>query len=257
MNADSLFNSQTKRAENHWASISDMMAGLMIIFLFIAVAYMRSIAQEKDNLEQAVVMLNQAQESLLNEKDKIEQIIVMWDRTQENLFIDLYEEFKDDLPRWQASLNRETLSLRFEEPSVFFEAGSAQLTEGFRRILDDFFPRYLEVLRKYNANIAEVRIEGHTSSEWIGAKSEMEAYFRNMELSQNRTRSVLQYCLTLPTLGQDISWAKETITANGLSSSALVLLPDGSEDVSLSRRVEFRVRTDAERRIVTILEGIR
>jgi len=44
--------------------------------------------------------------------------------------------------------------------------------------------------------------------------------------------------------------------ANGLSSSDPILLPNGLEDVHLSRRVEFRVRTDAEKRIVTILEGM-
>jgi len=236
MDANSLFDSRTKKTENHWTSISDLMSGLMIVFLFISVAYMRSVT---------------------NEKNKVEQVAIMWNQTQENLFIDLYDEFKDDLPRWQASLNRKTLSLRFEEPSVFFVIGSAQLTEGFRRILDDFFPRYLKILRKYSANIAEVRIEGHTSSEWAGTNNVLEAYFRNMELSQNRTRSVLQYCLTTPALDQDISWAIKTITANGLSSSTPVLLSDGTEDVSLSRRVEFRVRTDAEQRIVTILEGMK
>jgi outer membrane protein OmpA-like peptidoglycan-associated protein len=236
MKNDSIFSFVAKNFEEHWSSISDLMSGLMIIFLFVSVAYMRSVTQEKD---------------------KIQQVVVMWNQTQENLFLDLYEEFKDDLQRWQASLNRETLSLRFEEPSVFFEAGSAQITDGFKRILDDFFPRYLEILRKYQTNIAEVRIEGHTSSEWTGTKDTMDAYFKNMELSQNRTRSVLQYCLTLSAVDQQLSWAIKTITANGLSSSSPILLDNGAEDHSLSRRVEFRVRTDAEKRIVTILEDMK
>jgi outer membrane protein OmpA-like peptidoglycan-associated protein len=189
------------------------MSGLMIIFLFVSVAYMQSVTREKD---------------------KIEQVAITWNQAQETLFLDLQKEFEDDLPRWKASLNRETLSVRFEEPSVFFEVGSAQITDGFKKILDNFFPRYLEILRKYQSSIAEVRIEGHTSSEWAGARDMIDAYFKNMELSQNRTRSVLQYCLTISAVNQELSWAIKTITANGLSSSSPILLENGTEDSSLS-----------------------
>ena len=225
-----------RELENPWASFSDMMSGLMIIFLFISVAYMSSVTKEKE---------------------KIEEIAVMWDRTQEELYLDLEREFKYDLPKWKASLNRETLSVRFEEPSVFFEAGSAAITQGFQAILSDFFPRYINILRKYQSNIAEVRIEGHTSSEWIGANNPLDAYFLNMQLSQDRTRAVLQYCLTLPAISHHLQWAIRTITANGLSSSKPILSINGQEDLALSRRVEFRVRTDAEKQVLSILERIK
>ena len=71
-----------------------------------------------------------------------------------------------------------------------------------------------------------------------------------MELSQNRTRSVLEYCFGLMTQEQ-IKWAKSLITANGLSSSQPILV-HGVEDKSLSRRVEFRVRTNAEKHLEDI-----
>ena len=221
--------------DNPWASISDMMSGLMIIFLFISVAYMNNVTKEKS---------------------KIENIAITWDKTQEKLYTDLKSEFQNDLAKWQASLNRETLSVRFDEPSVFFVAGSAILTPTFQEILNDFFPRYMNILRKYQDNIVEVRIEGHTSSEWIGAKDKLDAYFRNMQLSQDRTRTVLQYCLTLPAISSHLEWAISTITANGLSSSKLIINGNGQEDQALSRRVEFRVRTDSEKRVLKILEGI-
>ena len=222
--------------ENPWASVSDMMSGLMIIFLFISVAYMSSVTKEKE---------------------KIEEIAIMWDRTQEELYFDLEKEFRYDLPKWKASLNRENLSIRFEEPSVLFEAGSAAITEGFQDILSDFFPRYIEILRKYQDSIVEVRIEGHTSSEWVGAKHFLDAHFHNMQLSQDRTRAVLQYCLMLPPIHYHLQWAIKTITANGLSSSKPVIDADGREDLFLSRRVEFRVRTDSEKKVINILEKIK
>jgi outer membrane protein OmpA-like peptidoglycan-associated protein len=47
------------------------------------------------------------------------------------------------------------------------------------------------------------------------------------------------------------------MTANGLSSSQLILQEDGLEDARRSRRVEFVVVTDAQKRLSTILEEIR
>jgi outer membrane protein OmpA-like peptidoglycan-associated protein len=122
-------------------------------------------------------------------------------------------------------------------------------------ILDDFFPRYIKLLfTKYKDNIEEIRIEGHTSSEWMEYKIDPEtAYFKNMKLSQDRTRSVLIYVLQMIKADKLKQWARGKITANGLSSSKLIIKPNGEEDKEASRRVEFRVRTDAESQIGKIL----
>ena len=76
------------------------------------------------------------------------------------------------------------------------------------------------------------------------------AYFNNMELSQNRTRRVLEFILNNQQTDKD--WIRQKLTANGLSSSKLVIKNE-IEDKEKSRRVEFRVRTNAEKRIVKIL----
>lgn len=232
MSPDRIFRTSHDDGEEHWISVSDLMAGLMIIFLFIAITYIRPI---------------------LNERDAIKEIAVTWQESEVALYDRLKEEFKDDLPRWNAELERETLTVRFTEPEILFDSGRATLKPEFEYILSDFFPRYLNVLSDFRDDIAEVRIEGHTSSEWMVATSGDEAYFHNMELSQNRTRAVLEYALLLPGSSAQKSWAKKYITANGLSSSRLIFA-NGKEDKERSRRVEFRVRTNAKREIVRILE---
>jgi len=216
------------------------MSGLMILFLFIAVAYM-------------IQVINQSQ--------TVRQIAVTWSATQEELYQALEREFRDDLPRWKAEIDRSALSVRFNEPSILFEAGRSDVRDAFKEILSDFFPRYLRVVRNFSTAIEEVRIEGHTSSEWltgVGQRRAMtpeDAYFLNMQLSQDRTRAVLQYCLTQARLvDEERTWVRSMITANGLSSSKLVLSPAGNEDRERSRRVEFRIRTNAERRILNILD---
>ena len=237
MNED-ILTTREQDTEEHWISISDMMAGLMVIFLFIAISYMLHVHAEKD---------------------KIERIAVTYEKLQSDLYADLEAEFKNDLDKWNAVLNKQTLSIRFKEPEVLFEQGEAEVRLPFQKILDDFFPRYIQILRrpKYVEDIAEIRIEGHTSSEWQAGTSPEAAYIHNMELSQGRTRSVLEYVLQIPSIGhnQEIQdWLTRYLTANGLSSSKLVTHADGRENRGESRRVEFRVRTNAEKRILEIIK---
>ncbi len=124
----------------------------------------------------------------------------------------------------------------------------------FEHVLKDFFPRYVRILKipKYKDDIEEIRIEGHTSSEWRFDVPRDSAYLLNMRLSQDRTRSVLEYVVELPEVADDKEWLRGFVTANGLSSSKLILRKD-EEDKAASRRVEFRVRTNAEKRIVSII----
>jgi hypothetical protein len=51
----------------------------------------------------------------------------------------------------------------------------------------------------------------------------------------------------------EADWAQGLITANGLSSSHPILT-NGVENKELSRRVEFRVRTNAEKQLEEIAD---
>jgi outer membrane protein OmpA-like peptidoglycan-associated protein len=147
------------------------------------------------------------------------------------------------------------LTIRFEEPEVLFDTGKDTLKPRFTVILDDFFPRYVSILSspKYKDSIEEIRVEGHTSSIWKNAQADR-AYFENMQLSQSRTRTVLEYVLSLPQLHSQQSWLRSRVTANGLSSSKIIYR-DGKEDTKASQRVEFRVRTNADERIADMLKA--
>ena len=216
--------------EDHWISISDMMSGLMIIFLFIAVSYMIKVNAEKD---------------------KIKEIAITYNRLQNDLYNDLFEEFESNLDDWDAIIVRETMSFRFNEPEILFDIGECTIKPRFELILKDFFPRYIEILTDsaYKNDIEEIRTEGHTSTEWKGVSGDF-AYFNNMQLSQERTRSVMEKVIGFPEISVEKEWLKQCLTANGLSSGKVIFHDDnGSEDKTASRRVEFRVRTNAEKEL--------
>jgi outer membrane protein OmpA-like peptidoglycan-associated protein len=178
----------------------------------------------------------------MEQGESVKDVVVAIRDTERRLGERLQHEFAQDLARWNASLDPATLTVQFANPELLFETGSAALRPSFEALLSDFMPRYLSRLREFRSDIDEVRIEGHTSSEWRGTSSPIDAYFRNMALSQDRTRSVLEYSLDKTALPADMrGWAQGVITANGLASSRLRFRPDGSEDPTASRRVEFRV----------------
>jgi outer membrane protein OmpA-like peptidoglycan-associated protein len=236
--SDALSADRMVASEDHWIPLSDLMTGLMVMFLLIAVCYMVRVEADAD---------------------KIKTVAVAYTDTRDALYEALRREFSADLPRWHAQLLKDDLTIRFSEPDILFAEGSSELKLAFRQILDDFFPRYVRILTspKFRSAISEIRIEGHTSSDWVGARSPDVAYLHNMELSQARTRSTLLYVLALPRLRGDVDWLRRFVTANGLSSSRPILDASGEEDAVRSRRVEFRIRTDAETRIAKILEVAR
>lgn len=222
----------TEQEENHWLSVSDLMAGLMVVFLFIAIALMRD----------AIITAG-----------KMREVAVTFQQAQVDIYKSLMGEFQGDLQRWDAKIDRDTLTFTFQSPEVLFKTGAIALNGRYRALLADFFPRYLNVLGPYKDSISEVRIEGHTSSIWSSSTSEKDAYFLNMALSQGRTRSVLDYVYSLEDVAPQREWIKGNIAAVGFSSSKAIMVGD-REDYGRSRRVSFRVISNADVRIKQILE---
>lgn len=215
---DNSFEFGEKTNDEQWAPMSDLMAALMLIFMFVAIVFVRSV------IEEATVQQEEC----------------------EKIFQVLSAEFGSDFENWDVELLSD-LTIRFRNPDILFESGEDTISIRFQTILEEFFPRYLNILRSdpYRDDIREVRIEGHTSSVWLNSGSDTDAYFKNMALSQARTLAILNLVLELPASRHYSEWLRPLITANGLSSSKPILNQDGSEDVARSRRVEFRLMTSS------------
>lgn len=215
-------------SQSHWIPLSDLMTGLMLIFMLLS----------------ALFMLRVEQTTTL--------VVREYEETKNDLLRALQDSFAKDLEQWNAEFLGD-MTLRFNNPGVLFATGSSTLRPEFHKILSDFFPRYISIITddKYKGAIKEIRIEGHTSSFW-GNVSDKDAYFHNMALSQERTRAALEYILKLPSLRRDEDWLRGHLTANGLSSSKPVKRPDGSIDEQASQRVEFRLVTNAEERLESL-----
>lgn len=210
-------------------SISDMMSGLMLVFLFIAISFMVKIESQKQ---------------------KMQDVALEYRDIKVNLNEALYGEFEEDLKRWNASITKDNRVV-FSSPEVLFDISSSDIKDEFKLVLEDFFARYVKVLtsKEYKDEIYELRVEGHTSKSWKGANSADEIYLNNMKLSQDRAYSVLKYCHSLKdeAIQKNKNWLEKHLRANGMAFSEIK-----SEDES--RRVEFRIEMKSEERVTQLLD---
>jgi outer membrane protein OmpA-like peptidoglycan-associated protein len=211
-----------------------MMAGLMMVFLFIAVVFMQQI-KEKEGTATAIVDDYKATSSELNSA--------------------LHREFDEDLAKWGAEITHNNF-VRFNEPSTLFDGGEWVIKNRFAVILEDFYPRYLSILtsKQFVNDIAELRIEGHTSSRMAKPTPLNLKYMYNADLSQKRAFSVLNFVFNLETVAGHREWMVSVLRANGLAFSKTINNPTtNKEDFAKSRRVEFSVTTNMEDRLLEAL----
>ncbi|HEX4045743.1 MAG TPA: OmpA family protein [Gammaproteobacteria bacterium] len=217
--------------QTHWISLSDLMTGLMMVFMLIAASFMLRV-------EQTTTL-----------------VVKEYQETKSNLSMALQKEFAQNLKQWNAEMLGD-MTIRFKDPNVLFDTGSATVKPAFKEILKDFMPRYIKLVtsEKYKNSIKEIRIEGHTSKRWASNTDELTAYIKNMRLSQERSQSTLEYILSLPSLNNDQVWIRQNLTANGFSSSKPIIGKNGIIDADRSQRVEFRIITNADERMQAIAE---
>lgn len=153
------------------------------------------------------------------------------------------KEFSQDFTKWNASFDEYTLTFRFNNPSLMFEKGSNKLNSKYKKILEDFFPRYLYAIKEYKNSIKNIYVLGHTSSSYESVKSEEDKFEKNMLLSQKRADEVFVFVKNIidNRVIENETFLNSKLISEGKSSSELILNSDGSENIELSKRVEFRI----------------
>ncbi len=217
---------------NVWMSVSDLMTGLMVIFLFITVAYLKRV---------------QTNQSML--KDFVEN--------KQELHDKLVEKFKAETQEKIITIGGD-LSMRFQNAETLFDDGSWDLKPEFEKQLSVILPKYLDVLLndslKYK--IREIRIEGHTNNIPF-PKLDKDPYMANLILSQRRAQSVMQFLREIPEYKEyspeDQKLLDYWFTATGFSyghaldkNNEIAHVSGKVVDSAKSRRVEFRIITSGE-----------
>ena len=220
-----------------WISMSDMMTGLMLVFLLIAIVFMYQVQLKQKEQNKILFDYNNAKEKLYNEINK---------------------SFKDKSNKWWMKINND-LSINF---NVDFEPDSYLLKQELKDILDKFIPKYLFLINqeKYKDRIKEVRIEWHT---WECSVYE---YEECLILSQRRANSVLLYLQNTSSFKELEKKYKEKLnfwfTANWMWDWKLldenweyIYFSKQKPNNQNSRRVEFKIITNSDSTIKNIINN--
>ena len=72
------FKRKDKNSDNVWSSISDLMSGLMIVFLFTSVIFMSKVIYENTNIKK--------------QQQTVENIVTTYEESKENIIKDQYQK---------------------------------------------------------------------------------------------------------------------------------------------------------------------
>ena len=216
---------------NVWMSVSDLMTGLMVIFLFVSIAYME---------------------------------LTEYVDTKNKLYDELHETFKQQIGNDVLAINND-LSMRFAKAESLFDNGQWNVSARFENTLEDVIPVYMNVLLhdSLRTHIKEIRVEGHTDTKPFG-RTDSDPYLSNLDLSQKRAREVVKCMRRICAENfeaRDQKQIEEWLTAVGYSYTH-ALDADGNYaaesrkpiDMDRSKRVEIRIITDDYRVLKEIVK---
>jgi outer membrane protein OmpA-like peptidoglycan-associated protein len=213
---------KTSELNDYWMSYSDLMAGLLLIFiLFLTVTILDYKGVEE--------VLAEKTDTLKQKEKQIQSVLGV----KAEIIKELQLAFKDS--NLSMDIDPNTGSIRFEG-GVFFESASDSISEDGRKNLEEFVPKYISILLspQFKDSVSQIIVEGHTDKKG--------SYLFNLDLSQRRAHSVVKKIFEedfkkFP-FKEDL---KSFITANGRAYSKPIVV-NGVYNPDKSRRVEFLFR---------------
>ena len=208
---------QEEEEGRFWPSFTDLLTTILLCFMLIFIIMM-------------VIKSLQIEEM----KKTLDQIMGV----RAELVQQLRNEFTDSA--YGIKVDEKTGAIIFNTEILFAYDDAELKTESFA-FLDEFVPRYLDVLLEsgYEDYVAEIIIEGHTDRDGD--------YLYNLELAQNRAYSVASYVMSDDFPYKHIQEELEAkLTVNSKSYSDFRTDEAGNYSAEDSRRVEFKFRLKDE-----------
>lgn len=232
----------------NWIGVSDLMAGIAIIFIAFTT---NAIAKQNPNDELMQMVKAQARQMIETTQWFVEATEIKTGPPIEE-FCKIMQKAEGALEANGVQVGSCTggrVNIVFDDQETQFRPASSEIPERLKTSLNLAIPEVLgsiraEGLKPYMESFV---VEGHTSDEWIDVGT-AEAYWLNMELSQNRAREVLKHIrekIIKPELEQ-YCWIRKIGSASGLSSRDLIIQEDGNANRRKSRRIEIVILTQAE-----------
>ena len=212
-----------------WIPYSDLMAGLLGIFALLLVITIYKLGEPLNDVR-----------SLLEERRAVVE--------------DLKTSFRGD-KRIEIT---DAGSIRFLG-EILFEPGNDELSNDGREVLTDLMPKYLDVItsrQQFTNQLSRILVEGHADPSFALDDS-VAAYLYNLDLSQRRAASVVEYLIQSDVLHVHEEFMQRFFMASGRSSTDLIKDGrTGEVDFARSRRIQIDFLMKDKELLNTIMKAI-
>ena len=214
MNKRSKSNAAEEVEENvFWVTMTDMLLGLMIVFMTLFILAMTGFTQNKITTQSA-------------QSDVAKKLIKNMQSQKVAAEIDPF-----------------TGQVKISELELF-ELNSYQLSTKGKLYLDKFIPIYINTVfsnKEMSDKVSSIIVQGHTDSQsYAGLSSKEEQFVKNMDLSLKRANSVAEYIFKTKYNKQYSDKLTKNLVVEGKSFSQPIMV-NGKEDYKKSRRVELKL----------------
>lgn len=203
--------SRSGETESFWASYSDLMAGVLLVFALTTAMTMLSIGSRLVETTEQVDRWNGLVEELCHDRELT---------ALENVQVDC-----------------DTGALIIQSDSLQFAFNNTQLGDAGKDLLRDVVPRYLEVVRRkpeLQAFVEAIEIAGHTDR--------LDRNLANPQISRDRAGAVLAYLLREPAMEPHWEFLTQKAVTAGYADTRFPEEDCAEDACAAARRVEITVR---------------
>src|SRR6266536_4724430 len=106
MSLDALLPSRkhSSHGDGHWIPLSDLMTGLMMVFMLVAIVFMIHVQEDAKKSKQQALRAEADARSAERQAIVVKSIALIYEQMRLKLYDDLYKEFAADLPAWGAEI---------------------------------------------------------------------------------------------------------------------------------------------------------
>lgn len=204
---------ETDEENVFWVTMSDMLLGLMMVFMTLFVLTITGFTQQK--LNQQTAQSEVAKKLIKNMQEQ----------------------------KINATIDKITGQVKISDLELF-EVNSYTLSANGKKYLDKFIPVYINTIfsnTDLSDKITNIVIQGHTDSQtYAGIPSKEGQFTKNMDLSLKRANAVESYIFQTAYDKKYTDKLTKTLIVEGKSYTEPVII-NGKEDYNKSRRVELKL----------------
>lgn len=202
-----------EEGENYWASFSDLMSSLLIIFLLVSVSLVLSYERSIESAQKDLRILD---------------------------YID--EQIQQNFTKEEVTFDKNTGVFRINN-NLLFDQAKSNLDPGDKEAIKNFLPRFFKIILDnpfVRDKISNLYIEGFTDKQGD--------YDFGLKLSYERALNVYNYIKQEEIFKPYYADLKQMVILTGRSEIDTIFIPGKTEEElnMLSRRVEFKITLTPE-----------